>query len=101
VTSIPELIMFILAPLPCLRSGKIRVGFLIQKVLALCLQYRVKLESHFASVLLAIGVLEGVGRSLDPELDILSAATPVIVKSHLFTTLSKRLTRVVVPQEES
>jgi hypothetical protein len=41
-------------------AGKIRVALLIQKVLALCLQYRVKLESHFASILLAIGVLEGV-----------------------------------------
>lgn len=75
------------------------MGFLIQKVLGLCLQYQVKLESHFASVLLAIGVLEGVGRSLDPELDILTAATPIIVKSHLYTTLSKRLTRVNVPEK--
>ena len=54
---------------------------MIQKVLGLCLGYKVKLESHFASILLAIGVLEGVGHSLDPELDILAAATPVIVKS--------------------
>jgi len=69
-----------------LRLGKIRVGFLIQKVLALCIQYKVKLESNFASILLAIGVLEGVGRSLDPELDILAAATPVILKSRYFQT---------------
>lgn len=67
-----------------LQLGKIRVGFLIQKVLALCIQYKVKLESNFASTLLAIGVLEGVGRSLDPDLDILMAATPVIVKSQYF-----------------
>jgi len=67
-----------------LQLGKIRVGFLIQKVLALCIQYKVKLESNFASTLLAIGVLEGVGRSLDPDLDILMAATPVILKSQYF-----------------
>ncbi|GAB5029572.1 atypical abc1 abc1-c protein kinase [Nannochloropsis oceanica] len=67
-----------------LQLGKIRVGFLIQKVLALCIQYKVKLESNFASTLLAIGVLEGVGRSLDPNLDILTAATPIIVKSQYF-----------------
>jgi aarF domain-containing kinase len=66
-----------------LQLGKIRVGFLIQKVLGLCLQYQVKLESNFAAILLAIGVLEGVGRSLDPELDILTASTPFILKSQL------------------
>lgn len=66
-----------------LQLGKIRVGFLIQKVLGLCLQYQVKLESNFAAILLAIGVLEGVGRSLDPELDILTASTPFIVKSRI------------------
>ncbi len=67
-----------------LQLGKIRVGFLIQKVLALCIQYKVKLESNFAAILLAIGVLEGVGRSLDPDLDILQVAVPVIVKSRYF-----------------
>ncbi len=66
-----------------LQLGKIRVGFLIQKVLSLCLRYQVKLESNFAAILLAIGVLEGVGRSLDPELDILTASTPFIIRSQL------------------
>lgn len=64
-------------------ADKIRVGILIQQVLALCLRHKVQLESHFASILLAIGVLEGVGRALDPEVDILAAATPVILQSHL------------------
>lgn len=66
-----------------LQLGKVRVGLLIQRVLGLCLQYQVKLESNFAAILLAIGVLEGVGRSLDPDLDILSASTPFILKSQL------------------
>jgi aarF domain-containing kinase len=69
-----------------LQLGKIRVGFLIQKVLRFCLQYQVKLESNFAAILLAIGVLEGVGRSLDPELDILTASTPFILKSQLLNS---------------
>jgi len=73
------------------------MGDLIHDVLKLCLRYRVKLESHFASILLATGVLEGVGRSLDPEMNILAAATPIIVKSRLNRmqrTLTRRITGV-------
>lgn len=69
----------------CVSTAKIRVGMLIQQVLLLCLRHKVQLESHFASILLAIGVLEGVGRALDSEVDILAAATPVILKSHLLS----------------
>lgn len=70
-------------PLP--PPGQIRVAALIRRVLLACYQYKVKLESNFASIILAIGVLEGVGRSLDPELDILTAATPVILRSHILS----------------
>lgn len=46
-------------------------------LVSLCFQ--VKLESNFASVVFAIMVLEGLGRSLDPEVDILKAAKPLLV----------------------
>ena len=42
--------------------------------------FQVKLESNFASVVFAIMVLEGLGRSLDPKLDILEAARPFLLK---------------------
>ncbi|KAL2777768.1 putative aarF domain-containing protein kinase 2 [Daubentonia madagascariensis] len=41
---------------------------------------KVKLESNFASIVFAIMVLEGLGRSLDPNLDILEAAKPFLLK---------------------
>ncbi|XP_039716739.1 putative aarF domain-containing protein kinase 2 isoform X2 [Pteropus medius] len=41
---------------------------------------KVKLESNFASIVFAIMVLEGLGRSLDPKLDILEAAKPFLLK---------------------
>lgn len=47
----------------------------------LLLVLQVKLESRFASVVTAIAVLEGVGRSLDPDLNILQAALPVVAKA--------------------
>lgn len=42
---------------------------------------QVKLESRFASVVMAIAVLEGVGRSLDPHCNILEASLPVVLKA--------------------
>lgn len=44
---------------------------------------QVKLESKFSSMLVAIAVLEGVGRSLDPDCNILKAALPVVAKARL------------------
>lgn len=43
---------------------------------------QVKLESNFASIVFAIMVLEGLGRSLDPSLDILELAKPLLLKNY-------------------
>ena len=45
-----------------------------------CSLFQVKLESNFASIVFAIMVLEGLGRSLDPKLDILEAAKPFLLQ---------------------
>ncbi|KAG5175474.1 hypothetical protein JKP88DRAFT_265801 [Tribonema minus] len=66
-----------------LTLSKVHVGQLIGTVLSLCAQHRVKLESNFVSVVIAIGVLEGVGRALDPEINILKAALPVLVQAKM------------------
>ncbi|XP_072254244.1 uncharacterized aarF domain-containing protein kinase 2-like [Pyxicephalus adspersus] len=61
--------------------GKLQVALLLSKVFRLLMTHKVKLESNFASIVFAILVLEGLGRSLDPEIDILEAARPLLVKS--------------------
>ncbi|XP_056364736.1 uncharacterized aarF domain-containing protein kinase 2 [Oenanthe melanoleuca] len=61
--------------------GKLQVGHLLSSVFKLLMTHKVKLESNFASIIFAIMVLEGLGRSLDPELDILEAAKPLLIKS--------------------
>mmetsp|Transcript_23336 Transcript_23336/g.30480 ORF Transcript_23336/g.30480 Transcript_23336/m.30480 type:complete len:540 (-) Transcript_23336:105-1724(-) len=71
-----------------LRLERIKVGKLLQEILALCCKHKVKLESNFASVIIAIGVLEGVGRDLDPNIDILQAALPIILKANLNTKMN-------------
>lgn len=63
---------------------KISVSSLMQKVLQLCYRHQVKLESRFASVVIAMGVVEGLGRQLDPELDILQVAAPYILHAALY-----------------
>ena len=66
-----------------LSLGKIGVGALLQKVLVLSYLHRVKLEPKFISVVVAIGVIEGLGRRLDPDIDILACAAPHVLKALL------------------
>ncbi|XP_009485972.2 putative aarF domain-containing protein kinase 2 [Pelecanus crispus] len=61
--------------------GKLQVASLLSNVFKLLMTHKVKLESNFASIIFAIMVLEGLGRSLDPELDILEAAKPLLIKT--------------------
>ncbi|XP_056271838.1 uncharacterized aarF domain-containing protein kinase 2 isoform X1 [Pseudoliparis swirei] len=64
-----------------LALGKFRVGELLSKVFGLLIKHKVKLESNFASIVFAIMVLEGLGRSLDPQLDILDLVKPLLLKN--------------------
>lgn len=64
-----------------LALGKIQVADLLSRVFGLLIKHKVKLESNFASIVFAIMVLEGLGRSLDPNLDILELAKPMLIKN--------------------
>jgi aarF domain-containing kinase len=66
-----------------LTLGKIGVGELLQRVLVLCYHHRVKLESNFSSVVIAMGVLEGLGRRLDPDINLLKLAAPYVLSAAL------------------
>lgn len=59
---------------------KLQVSSLLSNVFKLLMTHKVKLESNFASIVFAIMVLEGLGRSLDPKLDVLEAAKPFLLK---------------------
>ncbi|XP_051691072.2 uncharacterized aarF domain-containing protein kinase 2 isoform X2 [Oryctolagus cuniculus] len=59
---------------------KLDVSSLLSSVFKLLMTHKVKLESNFASIVFAIMVLEGLGRSLDPKLDILEAARPFLLR---------------------
>lgn len=64
-----------------LSLGKVQVADLLSRVFGLLIKHKVKLESNFASIVFAIMVLEGLGRSLDPNLDVLDLAKPLLLKN--------------------
>ena len=52
------------------------VSSLIQTVFSILSEHRVKVTSSYCSVMVAVMVLEGLGRSLDPQLDLIKMAAP-------------------------
>ena len=64
-----------------LTPGNRGVSTLLTRVLELCYKHRVRLESGFASVILSVGVVEGLGMQLDPSIDILERAAPFILRA--------------------
>ena len=64
-----------------LSLGRIGIGPLLQKVLVACYNHGVKIESRFAIVIIALGISEGLGRRLDPDVDILKRAAPFVLKA--------------------
>ncbi|KAJ3122159.1 hypothetical protein HK098_003077 [Nowakowskiella sp. JEL0407] len=61
-----------------LALSSIKFGDLLSDVFGLVREYRVKLEGDFVNVGVSVLLLEGIGRRLDPELDLLERAVPVL-----------------------
>ena len=59
----------------------LRVAVLLNDVLAACRRHRIRLEANFATTVVAIAVVEGIGRQLDPELDLLREAGPFLARA--------------------
>lgn len=56
----------------------LRIGDVLLEVTSLVRTHRVKVESSFTTLVMAIVVLEGLGRELDPSLDLFSLALPML-----------------------
>jgi aarF domain-containing kinase len=54
---------------------------LMGSVLSSCFLHRVKLESRFCSTVISIALLDGVGRRLNPEMNILKEAFPILLQA--------------------
>ena len=52
--------------------GNIKIGDILNEVLSMVRGHHVRLEGDFVNVVLSILLLEGIGRNLDPDLDLFS-----------------------------
>jgi len=62
-----------------LTLGAVRIGALLARVLDLCRTYGVEIDPEMSSVVVSMLVLEGLGRSLDPDLNLMKAAIPFLI----------------------
>ncbi|KJY00877.1 atypical/ABC1/ABC1-C protein kinase [Zymoseptoria brevis] len=58
--------------------GNIKIGDILNEVLDMVRSHHVRLEGDFVNVVLSILLLEGIGRNLDPEMDLFSGALPIL-----------------------
>ncbi|MES1208578.1 MAG: AarF/ABC1/UbiB kinase family protein, partial [Pseudomonadota bacterium] len=58
------------------RVGQIQVGKVLLDLLALLRRYRIRANPAFTTVNIAIAVTEGIGKQLDPDLDLMAEALP-------------------------
>ncbi|KAL2125952.1 hypothetical protein VTI74DRAFT_2151 [Chaetomium olivicolor] len=61
-----------------LALGNVKIGDILQQVLGMVRQHHVRLEGDFVNVVISILLLEGIGRSLNPDLDLLSSSLPIL-----------------------
>lgn len=58
--------------------GSISIGNLLNDMLSMVRQHHVKMEADFVSIIVAILLLEGIGRQLDPNLDLFESSIPLL-----------------------
>ncbi|KAF8203060.1 ABC1 family-domain-containing protein [Pholiota molesta] len=58
--------------------GQIRIADLLGEVLRNVRVHHVKMEADFINTVISILLLEGIGRQLDPELDLFASALPML-----------------------
>ncbi|CAI4052944.1 hypothetical protein N7582_005600 [Saccharomyces uvarum] len=58
--------------------GTVSIGDLLDQMLSMVRSHHVRMESDFVSVVVAILLLEGIGRQLDPNLDLFESSLPIL-----------------------
>ncbi|KAL2832386.1 hypothetical protein BDW59DRAFT_169304 [Aspergillus cavernicola] len=69
--------------------GSIKIGDVLSEVLSMVRHHHVRLEGDFVNVVISILLLEGIGRSMDPNLDLFKSALPILRKLGSNTTFLK------------
>lgn len=68
--------------------GTISIGELLEKIMTMVRAHHVRMEGDFISVVVAIFLLEGIGRQLDPDLDLFASSLPIL---HEFSTTTSAM----------
>ncbi|KAF2000010.1 ABC1 family protein-like protein [Amniculicola lignicola CBS 123094] len=58
--------------------GNMKIGDILNEVLSMVRKHHVRLEGDFVNVVLSILLLEGIGRTLNPNLDLFAGALPIL-----------------------
>jgi len=58
--------------------GQIKFGDILHEVLSMVRHHHVRLEGDFVNVVIGILLLEGIGRQLDPDMDLFKSAIPIL-----------------------
>lgn len=61
-----------------LALGNVKIGDILQQVLNMVRVHHVRVEGDFVNVVISILLLEGIGRTLDPNVDLLSSSLPIL-----------------------
>ncbi len=69
------------APFAGKRLGEVEASAVLTGVLAILRKYRIRIDPSFTVVHIAMLVAEGLGKQLDPTLDIVQMALPILLKS--------------------
>ncbi|KAJ5580103.1 uncharacterized protein N7459_006088 [Penicillium hispanicum] len=58
--------------------GNVKIGDVLSEVLAMVRGHHVRFEGDFVNVVISCLLLEGIGRSLNPDLDLFKSALPIL-----------------------
>jgi aarF domain-containing kinase len=58
--------------------GNVKFGDILNQVLSMVRNHHVRMEGDFVNVVLSILLLEGIGRNLDPNMDLFRGALPIL-----------------------
>ena len=62
------------------RLGEVQVGKVLLDLLVLLRRYRIRVNPSFTIVNIAIAITEGIGKQLDPDLDLMEEALPYFLE---------------------
>ncbi|KAI0257178.1 ABC1-domain-containing protein [Lactifluus subvellereus] len=74
--------------------GQIKISDILKDVLKAVRQHHVKMEGDFINTVISILLLEGIGRQLDPKLDLFKSALPILRQLGREMTTQENMTRL-------